>query len=86
MEEQQKMKTLKKQKRREEEVKIRCVQLTQIDFVKRDMQFSVRQQLLRRMGILEGEKLSRKVSVVAVRRFLCKLIHNFTVTECLGFR
>lgn len=50
-----KMKTLKKQKRREEEVKVRCVQLTQIDFVKRDMQFSVRQQLQRRMEILEGK-------------------------------
>lgn len=54
MKEQQKMKTLKKQKRREvEDVEIRCVKLTQIDFVKRDMQFSVRQQLQRRMGNLE---------------------------------
>lgn len=60
------------------------MKLTQIDSVKRDMQFSVRQQL-QQMEILEG----RKPEIWLIKTgndFLCKSIYNFTVTELASDR
>lgn len=58
MESNRKMKTWrnkKKVKERKNDSERKISQLTQIDSVKRDMQFSVQQQL-RRMGILERKQ------------------------------
>lgn len=56
-----------------------AMKLTQIDSVKRDMQFSVRQQL-QQMEILEGRK-PKMWLIKTGNDFLCKTIYIFTVTK-----